>query len=229
MIDSPLQGANTYHPFKAVDSTVTAKIQEELASIKAEDTRSGLVSALSKALCRINRLLYTSSGATATESARVNLDARILILSASPDISASYIPIMNSIFAAQRLKVKIDVCKVFGEDTVFLQQAAHLTGGLYVALQRQDSLLQYLMMCFSAPSSVREALNIPTQDSVDLRAACFCHKNIVDIGYVCSVCLSIFCSPVPVCSTCRSKFPMKTLRRFGFGAPKPGAKSQVSK
>jgi len=72
VIDSPLQGANTYHPFKAVDSTVTAKIQEELASIKAEDTRepreldfvssvytsrmlsvgSGLVSALSKALCR---------------------------------------------------------------------------------------------------------------------------------------------------------------------------------
>jgi len=228
VFDSPPQGANTYRPFKVVDSAVTAKIQQELAYIKEGETRSGLVGALSKALCRINRLLYVS-GTAGAEPARVNLDARILILSVSPDISASYIPIMNSIFAAQKLKVRIDVCKVLGEDTVFLQQAAHLTGGSYVALERQDSLLQYLMMCFSAPSSVRDTLNIPTQDRVDLRAACFCHKKIVDIGYVCSVCLSIFCSPVPVCSTCRSKFPMKTLRRFGFGVPKANARSQVTK
>ena len=31
---------------------------------------------------------------------------------------------------------------------------------------------------------------MPTQDKIDFRAACFCHKNIVDIGFVCSVCLS---------------------------------------
>jgi len=43
--------------------------------------------------------------------------------------------------------VKIDVCKVYGEDTVFLQQAAHLTGGSYVAPSRRDALLQYLVVC----------------------------------------------------------------------------------
>jgi hypothetical protein len=31
------------------------------------------------------------------------MDARMLIISVSPDLSASYIPIMNSIFAAQKL------------------------------------------------------------------------------------------------------------------------------
>jgi transcription initiation factor TFIIH subunit 3 len=42
--------------------------------------------------------------------------------------------------------VKIDVCKVYGEDTVFLQQAAHLTGGSYVSPPRRDALLQYLVV-----------------------------------------------------------------------------------
>ena len=28
------------------------------------------------------------------------------------------------------------------------------------------------------------------EDKTDFRAACFCHKHVVDVGYVCSVCLS---------------------------------------
>ena len=105
-------------------------------------------------------------------------------------------------------KVTIDACQVFGPDTVFLQQAAHLTGGAYLYLERRDALLQYLIvrlsisnstfnpylsffkMTFLPPSSIRKVLAIPTQDKIDFRAACFCHKNIIDIGFVCSVCLS---------------------------------------
>lgn len=45
-------------------------------------------------------------------------------------------------------------------------------------------------MAFLPPPSIRKTLAVPTQDKVDFRAACFCHKNIVDIGFVCSVCLS---------------------------------------
>lgn len=104
-------------------------------------------------------------------------------------------------------KVTIDVCKVFGEETVFLQQAAHLTGGSYIYLERRDAFLQYLIVCssnsimvptlhtslqmsFLPPPSLRHIMAVPRQDKVDFRAACFCHKNIVDIGFVCSVCLS---------------------------------------
>lgn len=150
----------------------------------------------------------------------------------------------------------IDVCKLYGPDTVFLQQAAHLTGGSYLYLEHKEALLQYLIvshceththiirmvfifyvmllystttqMTFLPPPRLRQFLATPTQDKVDFRAACFCHKNIVDIGFVCSVCLSseiflllycfppsprrpfligrlftVFCQPVPVCSTCR--------------------------
>jgi len=45
-------------------------------------------------------------------------------------------------------------------------------------------------MSFLPPPAIRKVLAVPTQDKIDFRAACFCHKNIVDIGFVCSVCLS---------------------------------------
>jgi len=110
---------------------------------------------------------------------------------------------------------------MYGPETVFLQQAAHLTGGSYVHLERRGALLQYLIMAFLSPPSMRKTLSVPTQDKIDFRAACFCHKTIVDIGFVCSVCLSIFCQPVPVCSTCRTKFPIKTLQRLNASRPPP--------
>ena len=50
--------------------------------------------------------------------------------------------------------------------------------------------LSFFKMTFLPPSSIRKVLAIPTQDKIDFRAACFCHKNIIDIGFVCSVCLS---------------------------------------
>jgi len=178
---------------------------------------SELVGALTKSLCHINRILTSTH--TRPDAQATALDPRILILSVSPDQSSSYIPIMNSIFSAQKLKVTIDVCKVYGTESVFLQQAAHLTGGSYIYLDRPDALLQYLTMSFLPPPGIRQLLSVPTQDRIDFRAACFCHKNIVDIGFVCSVCLSIFCQPVPVCSTCRTKFPIKTLQRLNAARP----------
>ncbi|OBZ67995.1 RNA polymerase II transcription factor B subunit 4 [Grifola frondosa] len=180
----------------------------------------GLVGCLTKSLCYINRTtVHSAALASNTEEPTVLVDPRILVLSVSPDQSSTYIPIMNSIFSAQKLKVTIDICKIYGPDNVFLQQAAHLTGGSYIHIERPEALLQYMMMSFLPPLGIRQLLSVPTQDRIDFRAACFCHKNIVEIGFVCSVCLSIFCQPVPVCSTCRTKFPIKTLQRLNASRP----------
>ncbi|RDB24941.1 RNA polymerase II transcription factor B subunit 4 [Hypsizygus marmoreus] len=217
--------ANSYPPFRLVDSTIVTRITEELEALgePEEEAPSSLVSALIKALCYVNRVTLPSVSTTNNPAdghdPAILPDPRILVLSVSPDLSTSYIPIMNAIFSAQKLKVTIDVCQIYGPDTIFLQQAAHLTGGSYIFLERRDALLQYLIMSFLSPPSIRKILSVPTQDKVDFRAACFCHKNIVDIGFVCSVCLSIFCQPVPVCSTCRTKFPMKTLQRLNASRP----------
>ncbi|KAH9040730.1 transcription factor Tfb4 [Lactarius pseudohatsudake] len=214
--NDPPADANSYRPFKFVNTIVTNNIQKELDLLEGltEEPPVTLVGALTKALCYINRLAHPPPGSVATETT-TEADARILILSVSPDLSASYIPVMNSIFSAQKLRVTIDVCKVYGEETVFLQQAAHLTGGSYISRATRC----FFAMSFLPPPSIRHIMAVPRQDKVDFRAACFCHKNIVDIGFVCSVCLSIFCSPVPVCSTCRTKFPMKTLQRLNASRP----------
>ncbi|KAI8443151.1 transcription factor Tfb4-domain-containing protein [Phakopsora pachyrhizi] len=76
-------------------------------------------------------------------------------------------------------------------------------------------------MIFLPGIQARKLLNLPQQDRVDLRSTCFCHRKIIDIGYVCSVCLSIFCSPIPVCFTCKTKFPISSLKRFVQQINKP--------
>ena len=45
-------------------------------------------------------------------------------------------------------------------------------------------------MAFAPGVQQRSSITQPKQERVDLRAACFCHRKIVEIGYVCSVCLS---------------------------------------
>jgi transcription initiation factor TFIIH subunit 3 len=58
-------------------------------------------------------------------------------------------------------------------------------------------------------ASVNQLL-APSADAVDFRAACFCHRRVVDTGFVCSICLSIFCE-VPEgaeCLTCGTKLAL---------------------
>lgn len=78
-------------------------------------------------------------------------------------------------------------------------------------------------------ASVAKLLVTPTADSVDFRAACFCHRKVVDMGFVCSVCLCIFCD-VPEdgsCLTCGTKL---ALRNYGARpVVSPNAKRKATK
>jgi len=40
---------------------------------------------------------------------------------------------------------------------------------------------------------IRKKLVLPPPVKVDYRAACFCHRVLIDTGFVCSVCLSSKC------------------------------------
>ena len=96
--------------------------------------------------------------------------------------------------------------------TVFLQQAADATHGIFIPARlppqpasktpstpsssASKALLTYLLTSLlPSPSTRATHLILPTRIDVDFRAACFCHRNVVSIGFVCSICLSIFCSP----------------------------------
>ncbi|KAJ0425558.1 TFIIH subunit Tfb4/p34 [Aspergillus carlsbadensis] len=157
-------------------------------------------------------LARRSTTTTATnEGGAEGLQSRILIISVSSATGSAhqYIPLMNGIFACQRLRVPIDVCKLSG-DAVFLQQASDATKGIYMPLSEPRGLLQYLMMAFLPDQRSRKHLVLPTRVDVDFRAACFCHRRVVDVGFVCSICLSIFCEPPENgdCLTCGTHLDM---------------------
>lgn len=53
-----------------------------------------------------------------------------------------------------------------------------------------DGDLLSLQWVFLPDPQTRKKLVLPPANKVDYRAACFCHRELIDIGHVCSVCLS---------------------------------------
>ncbi|KAK2766895.1 RNA polymerase II transcription factor B subunit 4 [Arachnomyces sp. PD_36] len=219
-IQSSTRQTNRYLPFLKVEEQLTQNLKDLFtttdSSTVTPTSSTMMAGALTLALSHINRetIAYsethgnssstfentTSSTTNPTSkqssSASTGLQSRILIISVSSSTGSAhqYIPIMNCIFACQRLHIPIDVCKLSG-DAVFLQQASDATKGIYMPLSEPRGLLQYLMMAFLPDQRSRKHLILPTRIDVDFRAACFCHRKVVDIGFVCSICLSIFCEP----------------------------------
>ncbi|CAK7223258.1 RNA polymerase II transcription factor B subunit 4 [Sporothrix bragantina] len=185
-----------------------------------------------------------------SSSDEVGLHARILVISVSDSSPAQYIPTMNAVFAAAHAGVAIDVLALRGAAT-FLQQAAYITRGTFIAPPppanegdghnpHAQGILAYLMLGFSAASArdVANALVPPSADAVDFRAACFCHRRVVDTGFVCSICLSIFCEvpeappdaaggpPSSECLTCGSRLRLGVYGAKPAVVPRPKKKKK---
>lgn len=192
---------------------------------------SMLANALSCALCHVNRFAPAKDAGSPSA-----LKPRVLVVSCSPDDGAQYRAMMNSVFAAQRLGAPIDACCLGAADSAFLQQAAHISGGTYTlpfaarvtsppaggaaaagrkgAAVETGRLYQHLLSTFLADTETRKLLQQPRRPTLDLRPACFKTKRVVDIGFVCSVCLSIYHPQavgkaerrMAVCETCGTRF-----------------------
>ncbi|KAI9790909.1 MAG: RNA polymerase II transcription factor B subunit 4 [Peltula sp. TS41687] len=274
--------ADKYRPFRLVEDNVLSNLQALIDSTSepdvAQTNATMMAGALTLALAFINKqtLAYAETNGVAgggggagggsgtndmmaveskdaVDEEMQGLQSRILIVSVSDDLAFQYIPVMNCIFAAQRKRIPIDVLKL-ASATTFLQQASDATRGIYMHLQSPRGILQYLMMAFLPDQTARRHLILPTQVNVDFRAACFCHKKVVDIGFVCSICLSIFCEPPPgaECLTCgthlrlgdygakpavvpprkqkkkRKRLPTAAMGGGGDGTPTPIAESPLA-
>nr|XP_033810483.1 general transcription factor IIH subunit 3 isoform X2 [Geotrypetes seraphini] len=163
-----------------------------------QQTETLLAGSLAKALCYIHRM-------NKEIKAGQEMKSKILVIKAAEDSALQYMNFMNVIFAAQKQNILIDAC-VLDSESGLLQQACDITGGIYLKVPQMASLLQYLLWVFLPESDQRSQLILPPPVHVDYRAACFCHRNLIEIGYVCSVCLSIFCNFSPICTTCETAF-----------------------
>ncbi len=170
---------------------------------------ASLAAALSRALCHANRVV----GEHERRFGQAPL-ARLLVVQARPDDASQYIPAMNAAFAAQKKGVVVDVMDLSLRRSTTLQQVAHLTGGIlqhYAGLS-QGEFTQLLLSVFLGDAEDRKVLRLPPQAPIVLEAACFCHGELKARGWVCSVCLSVFCKdpatdkpPRATCPTCKTR------------------------
>ncbi|KAI0008932.1 transcription factor Tfb4 [Xylariaceae sp. FL0662B] len=234
-LDAGLNGtsANKYPQFAQIEASIRDSLRSLIDGTAAEDLHpTTLISgALSTALAHIHKTSLafapsktsssdpanptTVSGTTtnptsSSSAAATTFHARILVVSVSDSEPAQYIPTMNAVFAASHARIPLDTLSLYGTPT-FLQQAAFITGGTFLSASTNPrGLLSYLMFGFLADADARRSLVTPTQDGVDFRAACFCHRNVINTGFVCSICLSIFCE-VPAgaeCLTCGTRLAL---------------------
>ncbi|NWX18277.1 TF2H3 factor, partial [Aegotheles bennettii] len=187
-----------YELLTAINDAIAEEIKDLMTKtdMKGQQTETLLAGSLAKALCCILLIMEFSTPLSIFKT---------LVIKAAEDSALQYMNFMNVIFAAQKQSILIDAC-VLDSDSGLLQQACDITGGIYLKVPHMPSLLQYLLWVFLPDQEQRAQLVLPPPVHVDYRAACFCHRNLIEIGYVCSVCLSIFCNFSPICSTCETAF-----------------------
>jgi len=214
MADAPQQShpTNKYPDFKHVEAEVVDSLHKLVQSQTEKDLEkvtTRLAGAISLALAYTNRAsqslksmstaaLDEAAAATAASSSKDpstglhGLRARILVLSVSDSDPSSYQPTMNASFAASHLQIPIDTLSLFGND-IFMQQAASITGGTFLQPPNPRGIIQYLMHGLMPDEEARKMLVLPRHHTVDFRPACICHRDVVEMGFVCSVCLGVFC------------------------------------
>ena len=217
----PPPSANKFPSFSEVEAAVESSLRKLLDGNQERDLAAStpqLSGALTMALCHINKKSQSltsnksnpadnrTSSTTAT-----GVRARVLVISVSDSEPSQYIPTMNAVFAASHSQIAIDTLALSGNAT-FLQQASFITNGVFLAADHRQGIITYLMMGFLADAATRMNIVAPTHHTVDFRAACFCHGRVVDMAFICSICLSIFCE-VPEgaeCLTCGTKLKLGT-------------------
>ncbi|XP_061758210.1 general transcription factor IIH subunit 3 isoform X2 [Nerophis ophidion] len=201
--DASSSGDGKYELLSVANNIMAEEIRNLMSKIevKGNSTDTLLAGSLAKALCYINRV-------SKEREAGQDIKSRILVIKAADDCSQQYMHFMNVIFAAQKQNILIDAC-VLESDSGLLQQACDITGGLYLKIPQKVAIAQYLLWVFLPDAEQRSQLMLPPPAHVDYRAACFCHRNLIEIGYVCSVCLSIFCNFSPICTTCETAFKIQ--------------------
>ncbi|SCU84441.1 LADA_0D01706g1_1 [Lachancea dasiensis] len=208
--DLKIVSSDMYRQFRNVDETVLEELyklmqEERTRKQPSRPQKSTLSGAMSAGFTYINRAVKEQSSTT--------LKARLMVLtcgsSGGKDEVFQYIPIMNCIFTATKIKCPIDVVKIGGsQESTFLQQATDATNGVYLHVPSTEGLIQYLTTAMFIDPSLRPIIVKPNQGSVDFRTSCFLTGKVVAVGFVCSVCLCVL-SIIPPgnrCPACDSEF-----------------------
>jgi transcription initiation factor TFIIH subunit 3 len=164
------------------------------ASPITDDRGVRLDVALSLALCHLNKYHPESR-------------KRILVLTRSADPVVNFESTMNAIFAAHRINVVIDSVLISLPSSLFLNQAALLTHGFSISVTtRVKCLMQYLLTI--PPLTVRPYFLLKRVKAIDYKTPAVNTKNLIDMGLMCPVCLSVYedtGKPMGRCVVCHTR------------------------
>lgn len=221
-----------YRRFRNVDETLIEEVvklfNEEKERIDKTIQKSTLPGAMSAALAYTNRLLK--------EFETLSLKCRVMVVtcgnSDQKEEIFQYIPIMNCIFSATKIKCPIDVVKIGGsKDSTFLQQTTDATNGVYLHVDSTKGLIQYLTTAMFIDPSLRQIIVKPNQGSVDFRTSCYLTGKVVAVGYICSVCLCVLSiiPPGNKCPACDSEFDERVIAKLKKRPVVPKLKKRINK
>lgn len=229
--DNFLQWTNESLKMEILQASKTDQAKDH--SMNGNDTNqltTLLPGSIAQALCMIN--------AQRSEVEQSRIVVFSLGADKSYDYSSQYMKLINCFFAAQKMDVILDACTIeltlaasaqepikhqhskpsASMEELFaasiLQQGCDLTGGRYIQVHKVSTLMQHLLWIFITNAKERLSYVLPPKLKIAPPAACFCHRKVLEIGHVCSVCVSIYCQYMPYCSTCNSNLAKTTLKQI---------------
>lgn len=185
------------------------------------EKESALSSAFILALCYSNRV----------SSLYEEVSTRIFLVdvSKSPYYTNQYTQLMNIAYNAKRNNILIDTLSL-NNKTNILEQICNITNGLYIdnsILQNlnntdliEDVITQIMIFWFLPSNNTRKYFSNTYLNEDTNLAVCSCHNKQIDIAFICSCCLTIYCSEKDSatnrdrmsCSTCKTRFTKSLLR-----------------
>lgn len=129
-----------YERFTQVEKTIKSNLTALVTTAPKlnQPTESMLAGSIAMAMCYITRLQREKPTGS-------KLNARILLLTGSPECASQYMTYMNVFFSSQKQNIVLDVCAL-DEAMTLLQQGCDITGGQYLRLKHSEGLLQYLLV-----------------------------------------------------------------------------------
>ena len=117
------------------------------------------------------------------------------------DFSKQHVQLSNCGWALEG-RIVVDLVSLGGETSAALSSLSIKSGGVQVAVGHMQAVL------FHVVHQAQGLVKTPdTKSAMHMGAVCICHGNPLNCGYVCSVCLAIFCSESSaICAVCGSRF-----------------------
>lgn len=107
----------------------------------------------------------------------------------------SYFNMIKCAFTARKLNIPVH-CVLAAEGLV--SQMTEVFRGSSFFLSSGASFFEYLLST--------QAYEMGTKRVAVSKRHCMCHNREIEIGYLCPICLGLYCKFIPLCRHCKTKF-----------------------